>query len=338
MFPQQKGKSMRTTFSPSRGILTVGGMAAASILLGALSDQAAAQDFPEDDIAIIVPYAPGASGDILVREYAAALGEELGVTIVVQNAPGGSGTIGTVQIFSAEPDGYTLGYGHNSPLAIQPHQNPDLPYKSIDDFTAIGGFGHEAGTVSVKGDAEWQTFADFVAAAKADPGNVSVAVGGAGNVKDMQLQQFETAAGVDFNITPFSGGGAEAVVAVLGGHVAAVSVNGSSVAGQIASNDIRPLAIFADSDEAEINGFEVVNADDYPGMLILQDSTGIIAPAGVPAEIVAVLEEAHQAVMANEAFVGPLAAGGYIVEPATSAEYSAQLKTDFENFGAVLAK
>lgn len=313
-------------------------LATASMLLAGVSDQAAAQGYPKDDIRLIVPYAPGASGDILARAYAEALGKELGVTVVVQNAPGGAGTIGTVQIFSAKPDGYTLGYGHNSPLAIQPHKNPDLPYKSVDDFTAIGGFGHEAGTVSVKSDSEWKTFADFVAAAKADPGKISIAVGGAGNVKDLQLQQFEKAAGVDFNITPFSGGGAEAVVAVLGGHVNAVSVNGSSVAGQIASGDLRPLAIFADTEEEEVAGFKVINADDYPGMLILQDSTGIIAPAGLPADILAVLEKAHQAIMKNEAFVAPLKAGGYIVEPANAAEYQKQLKTDYENFGAVLAK
>jgi tripartite-type tricarboxylate transporter receptor subunit TctC len=325
------------TYRLPRGILTAQCLAI-GMLVALSTPSTAQQKFPQDDITLIVPYAPGASGDILGRAYATALGEELGVTVVVQNAPGGAGSIGTVQIFTADPDGYTLGYGHNSPIAIQPHRNPDLPYKTIDDFTTIGGFGHEAGTLTVKSDAEWKTFADFVAAAKAAPGKISVAVGGAGNVKDMQLQQFEKAAGVDFNITPFSGGGAEAVVAVLGGHVNAVSVNGSSVAGQIQSGDLRPLAIFANSEQAEIAGFAVVNGDDYPGMQILQDSTGIIAPAGLPAEVLSVLEAAHQAVMKKESFTGPLVAGGYIVEAANSAEYKAQLKKDFENFGAVLAK
>ena len=329
---------MHMNFSISRRLFSISTLAAASIFLVGISDPVAAQTFPKDKITVIVPYAPGASGDILVRRYAEFLGKELGVTLVVRNTPGGSGSLGTVQIFTAKPDGYTIGYGHNSPLAIQPHKNPDLPYKSIDDFTAIGGIGHEAGTVSVRGNAKWRSFADFVAAAKAEPGKISVAVGGIGNVKDLQLQQFEKAAGVDFNITPFSGGGAEAVAAVLGGHVNAVSVNATSVAGQIASGDIRPLAIFANSDEDEINGFKVVNADDYPGMLILQDSVGIIAPAGLPAGVLAVLEKAHQAVMKNEAFVGRLKADGMIVDPTTSAEYKAQLKKDHKNFGASVAK
>lgn len=327
---------MRMTILPVRRLSLL--RPSALVLVAALSAPAAAQAFPDDDITLIVPYAPGASGDILSRAYASALGQELGVTVVVQNAPGGAGAIGTVQIFTAEPDGYTLGYGHNSPIAIQPHRNPDLPYKSVDDFTTIGGFGHEAGTLSVKGDAEWQDFASFVEAAKAAPGKLSVAVGGAGNVKDMQLQQFERAANVDFNITPFSGGGAEAVVAVLGGHANAVSVNGSSVAGQIESGDLRALAIFAETDADEVAGFAVVNADDYPGMQILQDSTGIIAPAGLPEDVLSVLEAAHQAVMSQTSFTGPLEAGGYIVDATNSVQYREQLQKDFENFGAVLAQ
>ena len=82
----------------------------------------------------------------------------LGATVVVQNVPGGSGTIGTVRILTAQPDGYTIGYGHNSPLAIQPHKNPDLPYKGVEDFTTIGGIGYQSGTVSVNSASEWQTF------------------------------------------------------------------------------------------------------------------------------------------------------------------------------------
>jgi len=329
---------MHTTLLTSRRLTSVGILAAVSLLLASYSDEAAAASFPEDDITIIVPYAPGASADLLARDYAELLGEKLGVTVVVQNVPGGSGTIGTVRIFTAEPDGYTLGYGHNSPLAIQPHNNSDLPYKSVEDFTTIGGIGHQSGTVSVNSASEWQTFADLVAAAKAAPGEIAIAVGAAGNVKDMQLQQFERAAGVEFNITPFSGGGAEAVVAVLGQHVDAVSVNASSVAGQIASGDIRPLAIFADSDEEEIKGFEVINGDDYPGLTFLQDSAGLIAPAGLPDDVLAALEEAHQAIMQNPDFLATLEAGDYLIDPASSAEYREQLMADYENFGAVLAK
>lgn len=326
---------MKNTFTRrSIGVL----IAAAAATLGHSGMAVAQASYPQGDITMIVPYAPGASGDILSRKYAALLGEELGTTVVVENAPGGSGTIGTVKIMGSEPDGYTIGYGHNSPLALQPHSNEGLPYKNVEDFATIGGIGHQSGTVSVNSAAEWQTFGEMVDAAKASPGAISIAVGGAGNVKDLQLQQFQKAAGVEFNIVPFSGGGAEAVVAVLGQIVDGVSVNASSVAGQIASGDIRPLAIFAKSDKAEIGGFEVINDTKYPGLQYLQDSSGVIAPKGVPEEIIAILADAHQTVMANAEFVAGLEEDNFIVDPVGPAEYRDQLLADYANFGDILGK
>jgi len=323
-----------------RGFAALGFAATLSLLSLGQAGRALAQggSYPTRDITLIVPYAPGASGDILARQYAALLGEILKVTVVVSNAPGGSGTIGTVEIFGAEPDGYTIGYGHNSPLAIQAHNTAGLPFKNVEDFTTIGGIGHQSGTVSVNSASEWQTFADFVAAAKANPGAISIAVGAAGNVKDMQLQQFQKAAQVEFNIVPFAGGGAEAVTAVLGQIVDAVSVNASSVRGQIESGDIRPLAIFADSDADEIDGFEVITSEDFPGMQYLQDSSGIIAPKGLPADILATLESAHQTIMKNPDFIKVLEADSYIVDATDSAGYRAQLLDDYANFGAILGK
>ncbi|WMT89375.1 tripartite tricarboxylate transporter substrate binding protein [Pelagibacterium sp. H642] len=325
------------TFLSRRGFTALGSAVAASILLLGAAGQAIAQtDYPNRDITLIVPYAPGASGDILARQYGTLLGEILGVTVVVTNAPGGSGTIGTVEIFGAEPDGYTLGYGHNSPLAIQPHNNAGLPYRGVEDFTTIGGIGHQSGTVTVNSASQWQTFAEFVEAAKAEPGAISISVGAAGNVKDMQLQQFQQAAGVEFNIVPFAGGGAEAVVAVLGQIVDAVSVNASSVRGQIESGDLRPLAMFTGSVQDEIDGFEVITAEDYPGMQYLQDSSGIIAPAELPGDIVAILESAHQTIMENDEFLAVLEADSYIVDATNSEQYREQLLNDYANFGEIL--
>ena len=322
-----------------RTVTAAGFLALTSILWSQQAVEALAQSaFPSKEITLIVPYAPGGSGDILARQYGDLLGKELGVSVVIENAPGGSGTIGTVKIFGSEPDGHTIGYGHNSPLSIQPHKNAGLPYKNAEDFTTIGGIGHQAGTVSVNGASEIETFADFVAAAQARPGELSVAVGGAGNVKDLQLQQVEKAAGIDLNIVPFAGGGAEAVMAVMGQIVDAVSVNSSSVAGQVASGDIRPIAIFANSDKEEIAGFEVINDKDLPGLKFLQDSSGIIAPKGLPDDVLSVLEAAHQKIMSDPAYIAILEDDGNVVDAADSAEYRAQLMDDYANFGELVAQ
>jgi len=327
---------MQTTSISRRTAIAFGSALVATLLT--LGQASAQSGYPNRDITFVVPYSPGASGDILSRKYTALLSKILNTTVVVSNVPGGSGTIGTVEIFGAEPDGYTIGYGHNSPLAIAPHKSTGLPYSGIDDFTAISGIGHQATTITVNSDSKWTNFAEFAADAKADPGRISIAVGGAGNVKDMQLQQLQKAAGIEFNIVPFAGGGAEAVVAVMGGIVDAVAVNASSVRGQIESGDLRPLAIIADSTEEKIDGFEVVTAEEYPGMKYLQDSSGIIGPKGLPAEIVTVLENAHQQIMEDPEFKAMLEADSYIVDAANAEGYHEQLLADFANFGEIYGK
>ena len=86
------------------------------------------------------------------------------------------------------------------------------------------------------------------------------------------------------------------------------------------------------------HGFEVVNADDYPGLVLLQDTAGIIGPAGLPDDVLAVLAEAHQAIMQDEGFLASLEESVYIVDPADPETYRSQLMADYENFGAMLGR
>src|SRR5690606_35859837 len=108
-------RNMKVTSVSRRMAIALGSAFAVTLLT--LGQASAQSDYPNRDITFVVPYSPGASGDILSRKYTALLGEILNTAVVVSNVPGGSGTIGTVEIFGAEPDGYTIGYGHNSPLA-----------------------------------------------------------------------------------------------------------------------------------------------------------------------------------------------------------------------------
>lgn len=308
-------------------------VASAGLLLaitgcGGEGDDAA---YPNEDITFIVPYDPGGSGDILAREWAGLMEDELGVNVTIQNNGGGAGTIGTSEILDAEPDGYTIGYGHNSPLAVQIHVNDDLPYSGPEDYTPIALIGAQPVSLSVSSDSPWETFEDFVAAAEENPGEHTIAVGAAGNVKDLQMRSVQEAAEVEFNITPFSGGGAEAVTAVMGGQVDSVAVNPPSVAGFVESDDLRPLAVFTDGN---FDGFnvEVYDEDDYPGMSILQDVSGIIGPAGLPEERVTVLQEAHEAVMQDQAMQEMLAEDGYVVSGVTAEDFKQRMESDTEAF------
>jgi tripartite-type tricarboxylate transporter receptor subunit TctC len=124
----------------------------------------------------------------------------------------------------------------------------------------------------------------------------------------------------------------------MGGIVDAVAVSSSSVRGQIQSGDLRPLGIIANSTEDKIDGFEVINAEKYPGMRYLQDSSGVIGPKRISAEIVAILEAAHQQIMKNPEFLAMLKANSYIIDPADAKQYRQQLLADFANFGKIYGK
>jgi tripartite-type tricarboxylate transporter receptor subunit TctC len=288
-------------------------------------------DYPNDNITFIVPYDPGGASDLIGRQWAKLMSEELGVNIAVRNNGGGKGTIGTSEILSADPDGYTLGYGHNSPLAIEVEVNDDLPYSGPEDYTPLGMIGSQPTALAVRSEAPWKTFEEFVEAAREAPGERTIAVGGTGDTKDLQMRSVQEALDVKFNSTPFSGGGSEAVTAVLGGQVDSVAVSPTALTGLIEAGKLRPLAVFSDG---ELTAFEtaVYGEDDIPGMTLLQDVLGIVAPAGLPEEIQVKILEAHKVVMQDESMLALLADSGTVVSGITGEEFGKKLADSTEVF------
>jgi tripartite-type tricarboxylate transporter receptor subunit TctC len=205
---------------------------------------ARAQNYPTRDITCIVPYNPGGSTDPLVRQFATQLEKVLPGNINVENRPGGSGTIGAGVIVRAKPDGYTIGLGSNSILAYQPLVNTGLAYKTPDDYQPIVKLVDMPLVLVVRADAPWKTFEEFMADAKKSPGKIRASNAGLGTVNDMVLRQLNKVAGVKIVSVPLSGGGGEALVALLGGRVEAGINNGPTVAGHVQAGKVRVLAVF----------------------------------------------------------------------------------------------
>ena len=312
-------------------------IAAAALALTACTAASAGVDgdgYPSGPITIVVGYAAGGSGDPIAREYAAHLKEILGTSVVVENLPGGSGTIGITKVVNAKPDGYTLGFATNSSLSLQVLSNPDLSFQTTDAYTTIGGLGSQPAVIGVRADAPWETFEDLIDDMKKNPGEITIAVGGAGNVKDLQLQEFARTAGVEFVTAPFSGGGAEAVTAVLGGRTDAIAVNGSTLAGLVESGDIRGIVAFT---PGKFSMFPAETFADNPwGTRFVSDSFGMIAPAGLPENVQTRLEEAHAEIMADPEFIAFIEEEGAELFIGTGADFAAQLTEDKEVFQEML--
>lgn len=257
--------------------------AAAFVLAMFCAAPAFAQSYPNRDITFIVPYAPGGSTDPISRQFAGQLAKELNVTINVENKPGGSATIGTGQVIRSKPDGYTIGLTSNSVLAYQPLVNKTLTWKSPQDYQSIVSLVDLPAIITVKADSPYKTFEDLLNAARKNPGKVRVAVSGYRTAPDLVIQELNKVAKIRLATVPFTGGGAEALVALLGGRVEAVSGYAPTVRAHVAAGTVRVLAsfskekyaIFPDAESVVQAGYNVTLPADY----------SIVGPKGMPKEV-----------------------------------------------------
>lgn len=244
-----------------------------------------AQDYPNRDITFIVPFAPGGSTDPLSRQFTAQLKKILQCNITVENKPGGAATIGNSAIVRSKPDGYTIGLGTNVSLAYQPLITPGLPYKTPDDYQPIVKLADQYVMLTVRADAKWKSFDEFMADVRKYPGKIRVSVSGLRGTTDLALQHFSKVAGVRTTVVPFSGGGGEALLALLGGRVEANAGQHASTIGQERAGKVRVLAVFKKGkDELFPGAVSAFDAGGY-GDATLPSALYVIGSKGMPKEV-----------------------------------------------------
>jgi tripartite-type tricarboxylate transporter receptor subunit TctC len=283
-----------------------------------------AVDFPTRDISFIVPYGTGGSTDPIGRQYAALMEESLGATIIVENREGGSATIGTSAVVTAEPDGHTLGLSSNSALANQPILTPELPYDTPEDYQPLIKLADLPTVLTVRADAPWQSIEEFVEYAGAHPGAVRVSVSGARTAPDLSVQELNRVADVQITTVPFSGGGGEALAALLGGQVEANAGYAPSVRGQVEAGELRVLGVFYDGT------YDVFpEAESFPEAgydVTLPAAYYAIAPAGLPDDVLELLVESSEDALASDEFTAFAEENGYILDPITTDDIAAELE------------
>jgi len=258
------------------------GVLSAAALLCAAS-MANAQSYPSREITLVIPFGIGGSTDIIGRQFAGELAKTMGAKINVENKPGGTGTIGSTQVIQSKPDGYTIGFVANDALVLQPLLNPSLVFKSPDDYQPIVKLGYRSDVLYVRAEAPWKNYADFIADAKRNPGKMRIAIPGVGTLGELSIQKLNKVAGVRIAPVPFSGGGAEATLAVLGGRVEASAGSVSVGAGQVAAGKLRPLAVFQRGKHAVFPEADSID-DAHPDVSILAEFY-VFAPKGLPKDV-----------------------------------------------------
>src|SRR3982751_1838245 len=187
----------------NRYVLTVMLLFASSVTsLAHAADNAGAAMYPNRPVRVIVPYTPGGSSDAVARLLGQKLGELLGQQFVIDNRGGAAGSIGREVVAKSTPDGYTLLVG-DSPHTINVHVLRHVPYDPISDFTPLTLLATAPQVLVINPGLAAQTLAEFIAAAKAQPGKLNYGSGGTGSITHLTGELFKIATRTDVVHVPY---------------------------------------------------------------------------------------------------------------------------------------
>jgi len=262
-----------------------------------LSVHLKANDYPTKSIEIVVPSSASGGTDALARIYAEAAKKHLSQPILISNKPGAAGAIGMKSVMTASPDGYKIAMVVAA-LAILP--NIGQTQWSMDDFKYVAKLNDDPSAITVKADAPWKTIDDFLADAKKRPGEISVGNAGPGSIWHIATAALEDKANIKLKHIPFQGS-SPAVVALLGGHIDAVSVSPAEVAAQVSAGKFKILAIMSDT---RIKGYESIpTLKERKIDLSIGTWRGLTLPKDTPTEIVDILREATKKIILEPSYI-----------------------------------
>jgi tripartite-type tricarboxylate transporter receptor subunit TctC len=257
-----------------------------SALLALASASAAAQGYPSKPITFIIPFAAGGDSDLSGRNVAVHAQKYLHQPIVPVNRAGASGSIGTMWVKNAAPDGYTLLVARIATHAILPALESKLPYK-WNEFTMLSLIELNPYICFVRGDSAIRGAADLVNTIRANPGRLNFATAGIGTSQNMAVQYFLTLAGLtkDHAVGIHFKGGGEVTTAVLAGQVHFACNNAPTVIPQVRAGTLRALFV-TPARLPEIPDVPSAAEAGVPGMNAIVGWTALMGPPGLPREIV----------------------------------------------------
>jgi tripartite-type tricarboxylate transporter receptor subunit TctC len=297
---------------------------------------AQAQNYPAKPIHILVPYAPGGISDIASRILGAKLTEAWGQQVLVENRPGGNGFIAMAAAAKAAPDGYTMVMATGGDVAINPAMFKEMPYDVEGDLAPIAMVSDAPLVLAAHAGAPYNTVADVIAAAKAQPGRISVATPGNGSINQIVLEWMALNTGTQFQHIPYKGG-APAAAALAAGDIPLGVLASSSVAPHVKSGRVRVLAVTM-AKRSTLNpewptlqqeGVKEIDASNW---------TALFAPKATPQPIIDKLNAEVVKILNMPDVKERFAGGGVVTIPSSAAELGARVKQEAERFRAIVQK
>ncbi len=291
--------------------------------------------WPTKAIRLVVPFAPGGSSEIVARSAAVEMGKLLGQTVYVENKPGGAGNVAMQEVARAD-DGHTIILGHIGTLAVNPYMFDKLPYVPNKDFRPISLLAKVPSLYLVHPDVPAKNLQQFIALAKAKPGNLNYGSAGNGSAGHLAMEYLKMVSGTFMTHVPYRGTGPQ-LTDLMAGRLDAASVGASAVLQFIKAGKLRCIATGTLQRIPQLPDVPTVAEQGYPGFEMTQ-WYGLIAPASMPqadadklaaAAAKAVKTPATLERYGNEAAI---AAGG------TQAEFAAFIAQEQKRWKQVVAR
>jgi tripartite-type tricarboxylate transporter receptor subunit TctC len=313
--------------------IRVSAVAVAGVLLTILSPRArAAEGWPAKPVRVIVPFAPGGSNDIIGRMVAQQLGDRLGRQVIVDNRAGAGGTIGTEVAAKSPPDGYTL-LVVSLPYAYNPFMYK-LTYDQEKLLAPIAMIGTGPSGLAVNPSLPAKSAKDLIALAKAKPGHLNYASAGSGSFQHLSTELFKQLAGIKVEHIPFKGGG-PAMIDVIAGNTQFCMGSLLQMLPHMNSKRLRVIGTGGAKRSPTVPDVPTIAESGLPGYEA-NNWWGVVAPAGLSADIVARLEKELAAVAASPDTKKRLEAEGAEPSYKGPAEFAKFIKTEMNKWGKVV--
>lgn len=281
-------------YKNKKSIITLAGAIALTSLSGAVL-----ADYPERDIRVIVPWGAGGGTDGIVRKLTSIAEDSFDVSMYAENIEGGVSATGIGQLMSARPDGYTIGALTYDSLVTVPWQDM-LPSYDVDKLKLIARVTSEPDAIVVDADSEYESIHDLIEAAKADPGEIRVAIQNLGGRIHLAILQLQDLTDTEFRIVSYPGGAAPQKEAILSDEVDVALTSLGDFSNLLEDGTVRGLVEFSDTQNPTYS--DVPTSADEGINLQIGSFIVFAAPADTPEEAIKALENAYKTAYDSDEF------------------------------------
>ena len=291
-----------------------------------------AQAYPSKPVRVVIVFPPGGATDIVGRIAFQKVGEQVNQQFVIDNRVGAGGTIGAAYVAKSPPDGYTV-MVYSTTLLANAHLYRKLPYDSLRDFVGITPVARLVSVLVVHPSMPVRTTKEFIALARARPGDISYGSAGVGALQHLSMSLLANTANLKMVHVPYKGGG-PAAVATAAGEIQALLTPISEVLPYIKSGRVRPIAVSSDTRVTQLP--DVPTIGETIAGYEFSSWMGTFAPAGTPKPIIDKLNAELKKAVSDPDVASNLSAQTLDPMHLTPEEFAKRMRADYDKFGQIV--